>query len=130
MSPSPEVLVTDHVFGDLEAERAALAEIGATLTEDREALGRAEALLVCFAPVPAAMIEAAERCRIIARYGIGVDNVAARGGVAAAADVRAGGWRVPQGAIHRLRGRRLALIGGGRIGQRVGERARAFGSRS
>ncbi len=46
MSRSPEVLVTDRVFGDLEIERAALAEIGATLTEDREALARAEALLV------------------------------------------------------------------------------------
>jgi D-3-phosphoglycerate dehydrogenase len=147
MSRSAEVLVTDHVFGDLETERAALKEIGATLTEDREALGRAAALLVCFAPVPAAMIEAAASCRIIARYGIGVDNVdveaATRRGVLVTnvpdycldevADhtlaLLLGAARriVIEGEVRRIRGRRLALIGAGRIGGRVAERATAFG---
>jgi D-3-phosphoglycerate dehydrogenase len=42
-------------------------------------------------------------------------------------EVRGGGWKVPGSGIHRLAGRRLALIGVGRIGRRVAARAQAFG---
>lgn len=41
-------------------------------------------------------------------------------------DVRTGTWKVPNSGIHRLAGRRLALIGVGRIGRRVAVRAQAF----
>jgi D-3-phosphoglycerate dehydrogenase len=68
-------VVTDHVFGDLETERGLLAEAGATLTEDRARLAEADALLVCYAPIGAEVIETLGRCRVISRYGIGVDNV-------------------------------------------------------
>lgn len=40
---------------------------------------------------------------------------------------RAGGWGRPDQPVHRLRGRRLALIGVGRIGRRVAQRAQALG---
>jgi len=42
-------------------------------------------------------------------------------------EVREGLWQVPKSGIHRLAGRRLALLGVGRIGRRVAQRARAFG---
>jgi D-3-phosphoglycerate dehydrogenase / 2-oxoglutarate reductase len=41
--------------------------------------------------------------------------------------VRSGGWEIPKGRVPRLAGRRLGLIGIGRIGRRVASRALAFG---
>ncbi len=40
---------------------------------------------------------------------------------------RSGGWQVAKGGIHRIQGRRLALIGLGRIGREVAKRALALG---
>jgi D-3-phosphoglycerate dehydrogenase / 2-oxoglutarate reductase len=51
----------------------------------------------------------------------------ARGVHHAGLAVRDGDWKVPQGAVHRIQGRRLAVIGVGGIGRRVVDRARAFG---
>lgn len=42
-------------------------------------------------------------------------------------DVRAGSWKVPHGTVHRLRGSRLAVIGTGKIGAALIERALPFG---
>ncbi len=79
----PKVVVTDHVFPSLDVERAVLRAVGAELivlraTSDAELLdaaAEADALLVCYAPVTRRVIERLTRCRVIARYGIGVDNV-------------------------------------------------------
>ncbi len=78
-----KVVVTDSVFPHLETERRLLAQVGAELValqahrddELVEAVRDADALLVCFAPVTKRVVEAARRCKVIARYGIGVDNV-------------------------------------------------------
>ncbi len=77
------VVITDHVFASLSIEQDLLGAIGATVvplqatSEDDllEAVPDADALLVCYAPVTARVIGRMARCRIIARYGIGVDNV-------------------------------------------------------
>lgn len=76
------VVVSDQVFPDTDTERALLAEIDAELevadgtNEDIVERGRdADALLTTFAPFDAATIGQLGACRIIARYGIGVDNV-------------------------------------------------------
>jgi D-3-phosphoglycerate dehydrogenase len=165
-----KVLVTDHVFADLETERSILEPLGAEVVladgtseaELIEAASGAEALLVCFAKVPESVVAAAAEggCRIISRYGIGYDNIdiaaatergllvtyvpdycldevadhslalllaLARGVHHAALAVREGAWTVPQGAVHRLRGQRIAVIGVGGVGARVAERAAAFG---
>jgi D-3-phosphoglycerate dehydrogenase / 2-oxoglutarate reductase len=77
------VVITDHVFASLSIEHDLLGAIGATVvplqatSEDAllDAVADADALLVCYAPVTARVIARMARCRIIARYGIGVDNV-------------------------------------------------------
>ena len=80
-----KVLVTDHVFADLETERSILEPLGAEVVlaagtseaELVEAASGAEALLVCFAKVPESVVATAAEsgCRIISRYGIGYDNI-------------------------------------------------------
>ena len=51
----------------------------------------------------------------------------ARSIVSVSNGVRAGRWNIPKGHVPRLAGRRLGLIGMGRIGRRVAARALAFG---
>lgn len=76
--------VTDHVFPDLEQERELLARDGhelrfernaSTVDEVRRAVAGADAILNCYAPMPAEVIDALEGCVVIARYGIGLDTV-------------------------------------------------------
>ncbi|MDB6169134.1 MAG: Dihydrofolate reductase [Verrucomicrobia bacterium] len=81
--PKPRVLVTDHGFPNLRHEESAIAAAGAELVvaqcktaEDVvAAAGTADALLVQWAPINASVIAALARCKVIVRYGIGVDNV-------------------------------------------------------
>jgi D-3-phosphoglycerate dehydrogenase len=76
------VLVTDHVFPNLDPENAVLEGIG-TLREagsvkDAELLELArdaDAVLNCYRPLSAEIVEAMKNCQIIARYGIGVDTI-------------------------------------------------------
>jgi D-3-phosphoglycerate dehydrogenase / 2-oxoglutarate reductase len=76
------VLVTDHVFPNLDPENAVLKGIG-TLREagsinDAQLLElarHADAVLNCYRPLSADLVEAMNNCRIIARYGIGVDTI-------------------------------------------------------
>jgi D-3-phosphoglycerate dehydrogenase len=77
-----KVVVTDQVFPSIEVERELLAAGGATIEvasgshEDVLALARdADALLNTYMPFDAEAISKLERCRVIARYGIGVDNI-------------------------------------------------------
>src|SRR5438309_11531703 len=77
------VAVSDSVFPNLDPARAVLSKIGAQLRlaeeSKPEAILRvasgADALLVTYAKITAEMIRQMTRCRIISRFGIGVDNV-------------------------------------------------------
>jgi D-3-phosphoglycerate dehydrogenase len=83
MNTGPRVLVTDIAWPDAEVERAVLTAAGAELIlappGDHAALVElaptADAILTCFAPVTAEVLDAAVRCRTVARYGVGVDNI-------------------------------------------------------
>ncbi|MDQ7800922.1 MAG: C-terminal binding protein [Armatimonadota bacterium] len=109
-----KVVVTDSVFPHLEVERRILGEIGADLValqahrddELLEPVADADALLVCFAPVTARVVEAARRCRIIARYGIGVDNVDVRTATARGIVVT----NVPDYCVDEVSDHALALV--------------------
>jgi D-3-phosphoglycerate dehydrogenase / 2-oxoglutarate reductase len=88
-SPPPEsgprltVVVVDHPFDDLDAERRILGEIGAevidaqvtTEAEAAAACRYADGVLVRRFPLRRTPIQAMERCRIICNYGAGYDNV-------------------------------------------------------
>ena len=77
------VAVTDYVFPSLEPEQRVLAPLGVGLRpaqckseeEIIELTRGADAVLNCYAKMTARVIEKLDRCKIIARYGIGVDNV-------------------------------------------------------
>lgn len=79
-----KVVLTDHVYPDLDYEWERLAEVGAELvfidSGDEaviaEAARDADALIVCFAEITDKVISTMNRCRIIARTGIGVNNIA------------------------------------------------------
>jgi D-3-phosphoglycerate dehydrogenase len=82
MSARFKVVVTDHGFPNLDQEHKILdgdCELIAanckTADEVARAAADADALLVQWAPVNAAVIAKLNRCKIIVRYGIGVDNV-------------------------------------------------------
>lgn len=78
-----KVAVTDYVFPNLEIERQELRKIGADLIESTdsdeesiiEAARDADAILNCYAELTPRVIKSLKKCKIIARYGIGVNNV-------------------------------------------------------
>jgi D-3-phosphoglycerate dehydrogenase len=81
----PIVIITDHVFPSIALQRRVLESAGFTLeevkpickTEDDviQHCGRADALLVQWAPITRRVLEALPRVRGLVRYGIGVDNI-------------------------------------------------------
>jgi D-3-phosphoglycerate dehydrogenase len=81
--PKFKVLLTDYAWNDLDIERRTLAEIDAELVvaekQDAATLKRlaahADAIMTNWAKVPAEVIAAAPKCRIISRLGIGLDNI-------------------------------------------------------
>ena len=82
--PAPTFYLTDHVFDDLVLEQDLIAEAGGRLLFEPEAIEpeqwlahaeTADAVVTCHAVLPDHFIERLERCRVIARYGVGIDNV-------------------------------------------------------
>src|SRR6202795_5086038 len=79
----PVIAVSDSVFPNLNPAREVLSRIGAGLllaegstSETIMQVARnADAVLVTYAKITAEMIRQMTGCRIIARFGIGVDNV-------------------------------------------------------
>jgi D-3-phosphoglycerate dehydrogenase len=81
--PALLVAVADSVFPNLDLARAVVSRAGAELRLASQptpegivaAAREADALLVTYAKINADMIREMKRCKIISRFGIGVDNV-------------------------------------------------------
>ena len=78
-----KVAITDYTFEDLTVEKgileAAGCEVIAQQCKSPQELIRLVAdtdyVITQFAPITSSVIDAMERCKVIVRYGIGVDNV-------------------------------------------------------
>jgi D-3-phosphoglycerate dehydrogenase len=166
----PRVVITDTVFGSTEPEQEVLAgladlELAPAADEQtlRQTAAEADALLNCYAKLSPELVRSLKRCRIIARYGIGVDTVPlsaaseagimvtnvpdycidevsdhalalllnlARGIGKATLATRSGDWDIGVvQPLYRLRGRTLAILGFGRIGRALADKARPLGLR-
>jgi D-3-phosphoglycerate dehydrogenase len=108
------VAVTDSVFPNLDPARTVLGKIDADLLLAKgtkpEAILQvakdADAVLTTYAKVTAEMIPQLSRCRIISRFGIGVDNVdipsATKKGIVVT--------RVPDYCLHEVSDHAMALL--------------------
>ena len=108
-----KVVVSDQVFPSVDLERELLAGIDAELsvaTGDVESVlataADADAILNTYLPWTADSIAHLEKCRIIARYGIGFDNVDLK----AAADAGIVVTNVPDYSVEEVATHALALI--------------------
>lgn len=83
MKPKPKVVITDYDFGDVEIERGILEAAGAEVVALQakreadlfEAARDCAAIMNQYARVGAETIARMEQCKVIARYGVGVDIV-------------------------------------------------------
>jgi D-3-phosphoglycerate dehydrogenase len=106
------VVVTDHRFEDLSVEREGLGDLADVeeLSDDpgerADQLARADALLNTLWAVDEAAIEALSDCRIVARWGIGYDNI----DVEAAADREIAVVNVPDYCIEEVATHAVAML--------------------
>lgn len=78
-----KVFITDHEYPDVNREQAVLAEVNAAVVELQckdetsltDRLADADGIITQYAPLTKKVINSLRKCKIIARYGIGVDNV-------------------------------------------------------
>ena len=108
------VLLTDLPWGNYDIERAGLAAAGAEIviapdgseaTLIRLAAG-VDAIATCWARVTATVLDAAPTCRIVARLGIGLDNIDVR----AATEKRIVVTNVPDYCVSEVADHTLALL--------------------
>jgi D-3-phosphoglycerate dehydrogenase len=110
----PIVGVSDIVFPNLNQARAVLSKIGAELQMASEVTPEAilkvardaDALLVTYAKITAEMIRQMKKCRIISRFGIGVDNV----DLAAATEAGIVVTKVPDYCLDEVSDHAMALL--------------------
>lgn len=109
-----KVVITDHRFPNVDQERTVLDSLGAELlvpqtTEENVLLDLcrdADAVLTVRAKITKRIIDSMRNCRIIVRYGIGVDNV----DIAAATARNIMVARVPDYCVDEVSDHALTLI--------------------
>jgi D-3-phosphoglycerate dehydrogenase / 2-oxoglutarate reductase len=166
-----KVLLTDYAWPDLDIERRILAGADAELIvaekADSESLARlaveADAIMTNWARVDEHVLKSAARCRIVARLGIGLDNIdvafATRRGMIVTnvpdyclvevaehalalllalarkvgyynSQAKANVYQLQSGpALRRIEGQTLGIVGFGRIGRKLADKAAPLGLR-
>ena len=112
--PSLLVAVADSVFPNLDLARAVVSRAGAELRLASQptpegivaAAREADALLVTYAKINGDMIREMKKCKIISRFGIGVDNV----DIEAATRQRIVVTKVPDYCIDEVSDHAMALL--------------------
>lgn len=110
----PNVVIIDYYYESIQQEAAVMAEIGAELrdyhcqTEDEviAAAAGCDALICQFAPITRKVIESLDKCKVIVRYAIGVDNI----DVAAAEERGIYVCNVPDYGIDEVSNHAIALL--------------------
>jgi D-3-phosphoglycerate dehydrogenase len=112
--PRPIIAVTDSPFPSLDPAKAALARVNPELRMAESAAAEAilavaaeaDAVLVTYAKLPADLLHALKRCKVIGRFGLGVDNI----------DIKAAHERgivvtyVPDYCMHEVSDHAMALL--------------------
>ena len=167
---SKTVLITDYVWPSIDPEKEILSKYNVELiiapNSNEETLIEmakdVDGILTCFAKVTKKVVQAAKNCKVIGRYGVGVDNIdvveATKQGIIVTyvpdycveevadhvialmlswnrriilhnEDTKNNGWGTAglNMRIMRLKGKKLGIVGFGRIGKSVAQKARAFG---
>ncbi|MCY3018326.1 MAG: C-terminal binding protein [Planctomycetota bacterium] len=110
-----KVAVTDYTFDSLDVERTILEPLGCQVVGQKtgkdpqqlaDLVKDADYVLTQFAPVNAAVVSAMQKCKVIVRYGIGVDNVDLRAAAAKCIPV----CNVPDYCINEVADHALAMI--------------------
>ena len=165
-----KALITDYVWPDIGIESEVLRAAGVepVVAPDTSEgtlaslASEADIIMFCFAQVTAAVLDAATKCKVASRYGIGVDNIdiprATELGIVVTnvpdycidevtdhalgmilalnrrfvphdRAVKSGGWSevALNQPMHRTRGATLGIMGFGRIGRALADKARGFG---
>ena len=165
-----KALITDYVWPNIDTETEVLRAAGVEPVVAPEGSEQtlaslavdADIIMFCFAQVTAKVLDAATRCKVASRYGIGVDNIdiprATELGIVVTnvpdycidevtdhalgmilalnrrlvphdRSVKSGGWAdvVLNQPMHRTRGATLGVLGYGRIGRALAEKAVNFG---
>jgi D-3-phosphoglycerate dehydrogenase len=114
MSVSARVLITDRAWPDCDLEREILAQVGAELIDapasDESTLVElardVDAIATCWAQVTEAVIRSSTRCRVISRFGIGLDNICLK----TANELRIPVTYVPDYCVREVADHALALL--------------------
>ena len=109
-----KILITDYAWATLEPEREVLSAIGAELIvaktgKEIEFLKYApdvDGILTNWAKVTTDVVKAAEKCRVIGRYGIGLDNI----DVATATSLGMVVFNVPTYCLEEVSDHAMALV--------------------
>src|SRR6267143_4270336 len=108
------IAVTDSPFPSLDPAKAALARVDPELrmaksasAEDILAVARdADAVLVTYAKLPGDLLRQLERCKVIGRFGLSVDNI----DVPAATQCGITVTYVPDYCLHEVSDHAMALL--------------------